>query len=155
MNEMKILRTNLTNINKDLEKIEENYSTASTAKEKEICMKQYTKKEAERDEILAVLDEADGSILNLEKYVGYGMNVKDNLLKLWQIANWGNKKRIQDMMFFNGIIMERSYGSYQRSFDISGVDADKIKAKYVDGVLRLTLPKLEQRLPEGRRLEIE
>jgi len=25
----------------------------------------------------------------------------------------------------------------------------------VDGVLRLTLPKLEQRLPEGRRLEIE
>ena len=41
------------------------------------------------------------------------------------------------------------------SFDISGVDADKIKAKYVDGVLRLTLPKLEQRLPEGRRLEIE
>ena len=51
--------------------------------------------------------------------------------------------------------MERSYGSYQRSFDISGVDADKIKAKYVDGVLRLTLPKQEKRLPEGRHLEIE
>ena len=107
MNEMKILRTNLAKINKDLEKIEENYSIASTAKEKEICMKQYTKKEAERDEILAVLDEADGSILNLEKYVGYGMNIKDNLLKLWQIANLGNKKRIQDMMFFNGIIYNK------------------------------------------------
>ena len=53
------------------------------------------------------------------------------------------------------IRMERSYGSYTRSFDISGVNADKIKAKYTDGVLRLTLPKLEQRLPEGRRLEIE
>ena len=53
------------------------------------------------------------------------------------------------------IRMERSYGSYTRSFDISGVDADKIKAKYVDGVLRLTLPKQEQHLPEGRRLEIE
>lgn len=51
--------------------------------------------------------------------------------------------------------MERSYGSYTRSFDISGVNADKIKAKYTDGVLRLTLPKLEQHLPEGRRLEIE
>ena len=51
--------------------------------------------------------------------------------------------------------MERSYGSYQRSFDLTGIDADKIKAKYKDGVLRLTLPKLEQRLPEGRRLEIE
>ena len=53
------------------------------------------------------------------------------------------------------IRMERSYGSYQRSFDLSGVDADKIKAKYVDGVLRLTLPKLERPLPQGRRLEIE
>ena len=51
--------------------------------------------------------------------------------------------------------MERSYGSYSRSFDISGINADKIKAKYDNGVLRLTLPKLEQRLPEGRRLEIE
>ena len=53
------------------------------------------------------------------------------------------------------IRMERSYGSYRRSFDLSGVDADKIKAQYVDGVLKLTLPKLEQRLSEGRRLEIE
>lgn len=53
------------------------------------------------------------------------------------------------------IRMERSYGSYQRSFDISGVDADQIKAKYTDGVLRLTLPKLERTLPQGRRLEIE
>ena len=53
------------------------------------------------------------------------------------------------------IRMERSYGSYQRSFDISGVDADQIKAKYTDGVLRLTLPKLERSLPQGRRLEIE
>ena len=53
------------------------------------------------------------------------------------------------------IRMERSYGSYQRSFDISGVDADQIKAKYIDGVLRLTLPKLERTLPQGRRMEIE
>ena len=51
--------------------------------------------------------------------------------------------------------MERSYGAYQRSFDISGVDADQIKARYVDGVLRLTLPKQEKRLPESRHLEIE
>ena len=53
------------------------------------------------------------------------------------------------------IRMERSYGSYSRSFDISGVDADQIKAQYVDGVLRLTLPKLEPKQPQGRRLEIE
>ena len=53
------------------------------------------------------------------------------------------------------IRMERSYGSYARSFDIAGVEADGIKAKYDNGVLRLTLPKKEKRQPEARQLEIE
>ena len=53
------------------------------------------------------------------------------------------------------IRMERSYGSYTRSFDVSGVDPENIKAKYDNGVLKITLPKAEQRLPEGRKLEIE
>jgi len=48
--------------------------------------------------------------------------------------------------------MERSYGSYQRSFGIAGVDADKIQASYTDGVLQVTLPKLEKK--KARRLEI-
>ena len=51
--------------------------------------------------------------------------------------------------------IERSYGAYSRSFDISGVDADGIKAKYDNGVLKLTLPKKQAVLQEGRRLEIE
>lgn len=36
---------------------------------------------------------------------------------------------------------ERSYGSYRRSFDISGIDADKIDAEYKNGVLTIALPK--------------
>ena len=50
---------------------------------------------------------------------------------------------------------ERSYGSYSRSFDLSGVKADEIKAKYENGVLKLTMPKKENALPEARHLEIE
>lgn len=53
------------------------------------------------------------------------------------------------------IRIERSYGSYSRQFDLSGVDADKIKAKYDNGVLKLTLPKKEAKLPEKKQLEIE
>ncbi len=51
--------------------------------------------------------------------------------------------------------IERSYGSYSRSFDITGIDADQIKAKYDNGVLKLTLPKKQITVPEGKRLEIE
>ena len=36
---------------------------------------------------------------------------------------------------------ERRYGSFQRSFDISGVDASHIGAAYKNGILELTLPK--------------
>lgn len=50
---------------------------------------------------------------------------------------------------------ERSYGSYSRQFDVSGIDTEAIKAKYENGVLKLTLPKKQQELPEGKRLEIE
>ena len=50
---------------------------------------------------------------------------------------------------------ERSYGSYSRAFDMSGIDTDKIKAKYENGVLKLDLPKLEKAQPEIRKLEIE
>lgn len=51
--------------------------------------------------------------------------------------------------------VERSYGKYSRQFDISGIDSEAIKAKYENGVLRLTLPKKQETLPEAKHLEIE
>lgn len=50
---------------------------------------------------------------------------------------------------------ERYCGSFSRSFDISGVDAQNIAAAYKDGVLKLTMPKKEAKLPASRKLEIE
>ena len=50
---------------------------------------------------------------------------------------------------------ERSYGQYSREFDVSMIDTDKIKAKYDNGVLKLTLPKKAAALPESKHLEIE
>ena len=50
---------------------------------------------------------------------------------------------------------ERSFGSYSRSFDISGVDAENITASYTDGVLKLTLPKRQPEEPKTKRLEIK
>ena len=55
----------------------------------------------------------------------------------------------------NFVKRERYYGSYSRSFDVSGIDCANIKAAYKDGVLTLTLPKQKKEEPTGRRLEIE
>ena len=50
---------------------------------------------------------------------------------------------------------ERGYGSYSRSFDVSGIDEGGIRAEYSDGVLRLTLPKKQQTVSSARRIEIQ
>lgn len=56
----------------------------------------------------------------------------------------------------NGYVRrERSYGSFRRSFDLTGVDSDKISGTYKDGVLTLTLPKETVQIPASRRLELE
>ncbi len=55
----------------------------------------------------------------------------------------------------NFIKRERFYGSYSRSFDVSGIQVDGIQASYKDGVLTLILPKKQETLPASRRLEIQ
>lgn len=56
----------------------------------------------------------------------------------------------------NYVYKERSYGSCSRSFDITGIKADEIKGKFTDGVLTLTLPKIEEKKePEVIEIEIE
>lgn len=43
----------------------------------------------------------------------------------------------------NYIRRERSYGKFQRRFNIDNVKADEIEASYKDGVLEITMPKKE------------
>lgn len=54
----------------------------------------------------------------------------------------------------NFVKRERFYGSCSRSFDLTGIDVDKISAAYVDGVLKLTLPKESEEVPVSRSIQI-
>ena len=50
---------------------------------------------------------------------------------------------------------ERSYCSYQRSFNVSECELSQIDAEYKNGVLTVSLPKKEKTQPSVRRLEIK
>lgn len=50
---------------------------------------------------------------------------------------------------------ERTYGSFSRSFDVSEIERDGIKAKLDNGVLTLTLPKKQSKPVEKQSLPIE
>ena len=50
---------------------------------------------------------------------------------------------------------ERSYGSFSRTFDLDGIDAEAITASFKNGVLTLELPKMQQKVEEARKVEIK
>lgn len=56
----------------------------------------------------------------------------------------------------NGLLRsERLFGSFRRSFRITGVDAEHITAAYDSGVLHLTLPKMKKELPQVHSIAID
>ena len=53
-------------------------------------------------------------------------------------------------------LSERSYGSFQRSFQVpDGVDADKIEANFKNGVLTVTLPKSAEAQKAEKKIEVK
>ena len=107
MEEVKSIRMNLTKKENEIEQIEFNLATATSAKTRDVCEKQLAKVEAERDEIQRQLEERDKSILNLSDYVNFGLEIKDNMLKLWQLGNLPQKKRVQAMIFPDGLVYDK------------------------------------------------
>jgi HSP20 family protein len=52
--------------------------------------------------------------------------------------------------------VERSYGSFSRSFSLPAVvEQEKIGAEYRDGVLTITLPRRQETLPKQIRIDVE
>ena len=49
---------------------------------------------------------------------------------------------------------ERSFGSYARSFDITGIEESAITASYENGILILDLPRKAAPVPVSRQIEI-
>jgi len=78
------------------------------------------------------------------------IEVKDNTLTLK-----GEKKFEREVKEENYHRVERSYGSFQRAFTLPGtVQQDKVRAKFRDGILEITLPKLEQAKPKQIKVEL-
>lgn len=68
----------------------------------------------------------------------------------------GERKSEKNTEKENCFIAERHYGKFERSFNLSdAVEADKIAAKYKDGILTLTIPKAEKALPKEITVEVK
>ena len=67
----------------------------------------------------------------------------------------GEKKSSREEKTKTYYFSERSYGAFQRSFRLPGdVATDQIEASFVDGVLKLSLPKTSQAAPAQRKIQV-
>lgn len=55
----------------------------------------------------------------------------------------------------NYVRRERHYGEFKRSFYTDNVDESKIDASFTDGVLKITLPKLNKGNDKKRKIDIQ
>lgn len=79
------------------------------------------------------------------------VDISDGFLTLNAVHNAENDEKDENGRY---IRRERSCSSYQRTFDISGIDADNISAECKNGILTMRLPKKQQTVSESKRLQI-
>ncbi len=66
----------------------------------------------------------------------------------------GERKSEKETKEHNYYIMERAYGSFVRTFALpAAVDKDKVKAKFKDGMLEVTIPKKEGAKPKQVKVD--
>jgi len=66
----------------------------------------------------------------------------------------GERKLIKESPDTSYLQIERPFGTFQRTFALPrGIDQEKIKASYKDGVLRIALPKTADRYPKQITVE--
>ncbi|HIP92155.1 MAG TPA: Hsp20/alpha crystallin family protein [Thermotoga sp.] len=68
----------------------------------------------------------------------------------------GEKKVERDEKKKNYMVVERCFGKFERAFNLPDyVDPEKIKAKYENGVLTITMPKKEEKKKKTIDVKIE
>ena len=101
-----------------------------------------------------IRDEGDHYVLETElpgfQKEDIDLDVRDGFLTIsasHQVSNETKKD--------NYLCRERRSGSFTRSFNLDGIQEEGITASYANGVLKLTLPKRQETLPQSRKIVIQ
>ena len=98
--------------------------------------------------------EKDGEILVSAEVPGIDPKDIDISVDGNRLVISGEKRQEEEEQDKNYYRVERSYGSFRRSFSLpSNADADNIKASSKDGVLSVRIPKRNDEI--GKKVEIE
>ncbi len=102
-----------------------------------------------------IFEEADNVVVKAElpgmKKEDIAVNLTDNTVTIS-----GEKKKEEKVEKKDFYRLERSFGSFSRSFSLpSEVDTSKAKAQFRDGVLEVKVPKTEEAKKKEKKIPIE
>ena len=102
-----------------------------------------------------IRDTGDSYVLEAElpgfRKEDISLDLKEGILTITASHSESSEQRDTDGSY---IRRERRFGSFQRSFDVTGIEEKNITAAYENGVLSLPLPKAKPVEPEVHRIEI-
>jgi HSP20 family protein len=101
-----------------------------------------------------ILEQADGIRITAEipgvNPADVEISVEDNVLTIQGAKQQAAEEKTERVHRY-----ERAYGAFERTFTLpSTVDAGSIKATYDNGVLTVTLPKVERAKPRQIQVEV-
>ncbi|MCO6472523.1 MAG: Hsp20/alpha crystallin family protein, partial [Melioribacteraceae bacterium] len=78
------------------------------------------------------------------------ISIKDNVLTIEGEKKFSEEKKEKE--YYRS---ERSYGAFKRSFTLpEDVDVENVKAKFEDGILSLSMNKIEPKQPEVKEIKV-
>lgn len=103
-----------------------------------------------------IRDTGDAYLLEAElpgfKKEDISLDLKEGILTITATHNESSEEKDDKGTY---IRRERRFGSFQRSFDVSGIEERGITAGYESGVLSVRLPKVKPAEPETFRINID
>lgn len=103
-----------------------------------------------------IRDSGDSYVLEAElpgfQKEDISLDLKDGILTITATHSATKDSGSEDGTY---IRRERRFGSFQRSFDVTGIETSGITAAYESGVLSVTLPKARPAEPETHRIAIQ
>lgn len=80
------------------------------------------------------------------------LDLKDGILTIYAEHTQNSEEKNDKGQYLR---RERRYGSFSRSFDVTGIDENGITATYQNGILELSLPKAKPIVPEAKHITIQ
>ena len=109
----RLTRNKLT-LEADLEKLDERFAYGIFDDE-DLYHRLRTKKQVEIDQVKEQLLDSDIEISNLDSYIERSIEISQNIHKFWQLGDLEEKRKIQKLVFPEGIVVDTTNRTYLTS----------------------------------------